>query len=64
MNEQLEIARVHYDFTGYCPEKGRSHDSRPCCICGKTRQDDEREEMRHILRNQHARVSGQRTIPE
>lgn len=43
--ELLEIARTHYDFTGYCPEKGRSHDSRACCICGKTIQDDKREAM-------------------
>jgi hypothetical protein len=44
VNERLEMARVNYDLTGYCPEKGRSHDSRPCCVCGKTARDDEREQ--------------------
>jgi hypothetical protein len=45
VNEALEMARTHYDFTGYCPEKGRSHDSWPCCVCGKTIDDDKREAL-------------------
>ena len=36
VNERLEMARLWYDMSGHCPEKGRSHDTRPCCICGKT----------------------------
>ena len=41
----LEIARLRYDMGGVCPEKGRSHDGVPCCICGKTIRDDKRDAL-------------------
>jgi hypothetical protein len=36
-NEDLETARLYAGLhPERCPELGRSHDSRPCILCGKT----------------------------
>lgn len=37
--EALRYAQTMYDLGYPCPEAGRSHDSAPCCICGKTIMD-------------------------